>query len=355
MDRADDRRRQILARLATTPSTKVELGEYLSVTNRTIDKHITQLQRAYPGQLVAERDGRAKRWRFLGDPDAGRTVRIRLEEPQLIALIAARGMLRTPPASGSPIERRGQAYTGPLAEAIDRLLLQTEFAQEAATLAPNAISISRFGAAPVQPETLLAALSAIRVGEGARFRYVKATGEANPVHVRPLRLTHIAGEWYLFAWATDQQTTPGKIKQYRCSRIRDLHRTAALPPQCPSIRFDRELDAMQAEAFRATGSSDPKDRIRITLIASPLAWAHLHDRTWGSDQKVSEPGATGCPPTWRRLSFVSTGYEEAKYWALSFGAEIQVEAPAKLRDWLAAQATALLACYRPAPTPTPKS
>ena len=347
------RRQRILAALAREPRSFAQLrAEFPAISVRTLRSDLRWLGRFLPGRLRRERHGKAHWLGFTGDiPCLIDPPLAALDEDQIAALIAARGMLRRVPANRVASERRNQDYEGAWALAIDRLLHQAGLHDESRQVAPDAISISRFGAATEEPATLPLALSAIRAGDNVRFTHTNRRWERKDVHAHPIRLVHIAGEWHLFAWAADAASPPGKIKQYRLSRIQHLTRSDTPVPHCPHSGLARDLDHILDAAFRATGSSDPTQRTRITLTVGPHAWALMHDRVWGADQTVTGPGLSGLPPDWRRLSFVTTGYDEAKHWVLSFGSEVRVEAPEKLQEWLRTQCHAITASLPPEPTP----
>lgn len=329
-----DRRRQILAHLATAPLTLAELRQRLPgpPSLRTLATDFAWLQVRCGPRLSWETVGRAKRWSFSGEaahvlPDGFVT----LDRDQITALIAARGVLRLPDPATSPAEDPGDRYHGALAHALDRLLRDAGLGAAAKTIAPDAICVSRFGAAPEDPAVFPLVLDAIIVGDALRFAYVTGDGRPEQVHAQPIRLVLIAGEWHSFSWQG------GKIKQYRLARMSAVLRTTQRPPECPHSGLRSAVSDTLRDAFRATGSDRPDARRRIVLVASPKAWGFLERRRWGADQRVDEPPPIGLPPDWHRLSFVTTGLKEARHQILSFGAEVRVEEPAELREWIREQ------------------
>lgn len=345
VDRPGYRRTTILHILAKDACTLKELRPRLDPvpSSRCLEKDIASLRRAFPGRLIAERRGREKVWQFAGDvPRVLESPIQALDEDQIAALIAARGLLRLPDPADTPAERAGTVYHGALAQALDRLLREGGLEDEAQAIAPDAIAISRFGVAPEEDAVFPLALAAIRCGESLHFRYTNLDGKTHAVHARALKLVHIAGEWHCYAWATDTKRPPGTIKQYRLSRMTDVARSVNPPPRCPVANLRRDVSALLRDAFRATGSADPARRRRIVVAVSPRAWPFLERRRWGADQIVDET-PEDLPTGWRRLRFVTTGWEECRHWLLGFGAEIRAEGPPDLVAWLHSQAQAILA------------
>jgi len=344
---AQHRRTAILAMTASQPYTKVALLRELRnpPRSRTLDDDLKFLRRAYPGRFISEPVGKALQFRFLGEPHCVLSTPLSaLDEDQVAAIIAARGLLRLPDPNKPAAEDNGDSYHGALAQALDRLLRDTGLGEEARAIAPDAVAISRFGVAPEEDAAFPAALAAIRTGEALRFTYTNLEGATHAVHAQPVRLVHICGEWHLLAWAVDQRRPPGRLKQYRLSRLREPQRAAQAPPHCPASGLRAEASAMLRDAFRATGSLRPDARRTVDLVASPRAWPFLEGRRWGAGQRV-DPASPAFPPAWRRLRFTTTGLEECRHWLLSFGAEIHVLAPDSLITWLRDQAQALARLY----------
>jgi hypothetical protein len=155
-----------------------------------------------------------------------------------------------------------------------------------------------------------------------------------------VRLVHIAGEFFLFGWTADAARPPGRIKQYRLSRMAEIARAAGDPPGCPSTGLRQTVSLILRDAFRATGSDAMHDRRQVVLAASPLAQAFLENRRWGDRQCWSDDPAL--PPGWRRLQYVTTGLVECRHSILGMGAEVRAEAPPELIAWLRDQARAVV-------------
>jgi len=311
-------------------------------SERALGYDLAKLRRMFPHRISIERVGRAHAYAFIGDPPQILAQAIHyLDEDQLAAIIAARGLLRIPNPDETPTERGPHAYHGALAQSLDRLLSDAGLGNEALDIAPDAVAISRFGSAPEEATAFPLAFAAIRTGESLTFDYTNLLGTTHAVHAKAVQLIHINGEWHLLAWANDDEKPPGKLKQYRLSRIAKLKRVQCAPKACPITGLRHEAAALLRDAFRSTGSSDPAKRSRVSLLVSPKSWPFIERRRWGGSQ-IIEDNPAHVPTGWRRLQFITTGLNECQYWVLSFGAEVRVESPAPLKEWIRSQAQALL-------------
>ena len=350
----DQRRNNIIRLLSAHPCTLAESRERLqpSPSERSLQKDMNWLAEHFPGRITFETIKRAKIWSFQGEtPRILAQSLVAMDEDQITALIAARGLLRIPAVNDAPLENH-DTYHGALAQAIDRLLTAVGLADDARTIAPDAITISRFGVAPEEDASFPLTLAAIRSGESLRFSYTNLDGTTHAVHAHPIRLVHIAGEWHLLAWAPDAKVTPGKMKQYRLSRMAGVCSCAKKPDHCPIIGLRAEASDILRNAFRATGSAKLSAQKTVVLAISPKAWPFIEHRRWG-DKMTCQENQPDLPPDWRRLRFTTTGLHECRHWVLSFGQEIRAESPAELVTWLQEQAQAVLQFTQPSPTEQP--
>jgi hypothetical protein len=111
--------------------------------------------------------------------------------------------------------------------------------------------------------------------------------------------------------------------------------TGHRPAGCPARLPQEDVDRMLASGFNATSSADPSHRRRVVVAVGPEAWPDVVDRTWGEAQIVTDAPEHG--DGWRRLTFVTSGWQEARGWVLSLGANAFVEAPIELIDWIRRQ------------------
>jgi predicted DNA-binding transcriptional regulator YafY len=340
-DATHQRRDRLLALLGAGPSTKADLAKRLPGCARSLHTDLKWIEVTFPGRVELGWQGRARTWRFRGTPPTVLPTPVTvLDEDQIAALIAARGVLRIPDPGSTPSEGAATTYQGALAQALQRLIAQAGLDREAAAIAPDDLSISRFGVAAEDPAVLPALLACLRASRSARAVYTNNAGVTHDLHARPVRLVMISGEWHCFAWALGSDGE-GRIRQYRLARLAAIATTDQDPPGCPVSGLRAQVEALLRDAFRATGSHRPADRIRIVLAVSPEAWPHLAGRRWGAP--VPTPPQDGLPPGWRRIAFVTSGQAEARHWILSFGATVRAEEPASLVAWLREQAQAILA------------
>lgn len=339
------RRHRILHFISQQPASTAAILQHLQphVAQRTLTTDLAWLRHAFPGRVICTRNGRENLLQFTGDiPRLMPRPLTHLHDDQVAALIAARGLLRTPHPDAT--QDKGDGYHGALAQAIDRLLDDAGLNGAAAhAIAPDAVTISRFGVAPEEEAAFPLCLGAILADGSVTCTYTNLDGEQHPVHAKAVRLVHITGEWHLLAWSHNRGI--GKLRQYRLSRMTGLQRRDDEPHGCPPSGLRREAAALLTDAFRATGSLKPQDRTTVILAVSPKAWPFLERRRWGASQHWDNT-PTDLPPGWRRLRFTTTGLAEAQYWVLGFGTALRAEGPPKLIEWLHDQATGILAGFK---------
>ena len=343
------RRQFLMARMAIPEGiTFADLLESLpdAVSDRTLRADLQALGEQFPHRVTKTHQGRAHVYHFRGDlPRLLPQALGHLDEDQITALIAARGILRLPDPATPTNEQPAQAYRGALSQAIDRLLHDVGLAEEASRLAPDDLSVSRFGVADEDPVIFPAVLDALRTGASLRAHYPDRTGVLRPVHLRPIRLVSIGGEWFLFHWTPDPTTPPGRIKQFRLSRLTEVTRAATDPPGCPASGLRSQVTTILADAFRATGSAHAKDRTRVRLAGKPEALKFVERRRWGADQHLDLGPHEDLPPGWWRLDFVTAGFPDVNHWILGFGSAVRAESPPELVAWLRQESQAVVAHY----------
>jgi predicted DNA-binding transcriptional regulator YafY len=342
------RRQRMLGLIADGECTADELLARLrpKVSRRTLDADLAWMQARFPEQLRKRRGGDARTvwWSLVGlPPILLDTTLDALTHDEVAAITAARGLLRSPDNRTPGWERPSSAYAGDLSAALHGLLLRLGLGAEAKAIAPSSLGASRFGIAPEPPGCLASLQRALRTGQAARFTYRNRQGSERPCHVWPIRLVLIKGEWFCFAWAPGQ--SGGRVKQYALARITSREPVVAidprLPPGAPPRPPHAAVDAALASGFHATGSDDPRHRVRVSLAVGPDAWPSIADRTWGENQTVTtEP--PDLPPGWHRLVFTTSGLAECRHWVLSFGAAVRAESPAELTTWLRQQAESIV-------------
>lgn len=327
------RRIKLIELIAADPLSAEEILDRLRprAAKRTVHEDIAWLLETFPEHFRRERaagqHGPSRvAFRWVGNiPYLLQKPVTWLTEDELIALVAARGFLRepdpsTPPTTAEP--GQGDLLAGALGRLLDRAGVQ----DSANILARQVVTVSRFGAASLCHSCLALALAATATGEVLEFNYENLKGDSRTVTALPLRCVLIKSEWYCIAWA-------GCLKCFRICRMSHARRLRTRPAGAPTHIPAHEVDALLASAFYATSSDRPKDRVRVSLAVSPLAWPHLRDRRWGESQKMDD-APQDLPAGWRRLSFTTAGLAECQHWVLGMGAGVRAEGPAALVAWV---------------------
>lgn len=169
-------------------------------------------------------------------------------------------------------------------------------------------------------------LESLWSGQRLKFRYEKADGEASERQVDPLGLVARANRWYLVAGKVDEHRT------YRVSRIRS--------PEILPERADRPKHFDLAAHWEAS-----TNRFREHLPRYDATFLVAHDimpwvcyRSWRVLAQAREGERF-------RVSMRFDAPEEARQFALAFGAELEVIEPQELRDYVIATAHAVVAAY----------
>lgn len=310
------------------------------VSQRTVKKDLAWLRREKvvgfeQRRIRAGRSGPRMEYTFVGEPpDLIQRPLTYLHHLELIAMIAARGLFRQPDHKPG-LERPDAGYTGALSAAFDQLLHRCGLAGRANRLVPDSITASRFAVASEDSGIFLETLRAVIAGNGLRIDYRNRRGKSKLVHIAPLRLVLIRGEWHCFAWE-------GRLKQYRISRIAKAECTRSRPSGTPTAFLRQGIDDVLRLGFGATGSNRGEDLTRVVLAVGPKALPLIEGRTWG--EKQSWTGWTkDLPRGWKRLGFNTTGLEEARHWVLGMGTAVRAEHPPRLLSWLRKQAQGIVA------------
>jgi predicted DNA-binding transcriptional regulator YafY len=169
-------------------------------------------------------------------------------------------------------------------------------------------------------------LESLWSGQRIKFLYEKADGETTAREVDPLGLVARADRWYFVAAKGDEQRT------FRVSRIRSAE---VLPIPCNRpAKFD--LAAYWEASTKRFREHLPRYDATFVVTAHVLPWVCY--RPW----RVLEQAPEG---ERFRVSMRFDAPEEARQFALGFGAELEVVEPQELRDYVLATAQAVLAAY----------
>lgn len=344
MPSPQQRRHTLINLLAEDAYSRRELAKRLRCSPRTLHNDLGLLEQRFPGRIQHLRDRQQQLVIWQGPLPHSLTKQIEyLDHWELIALIAARGLFRQPHSTG---------FSGPLDGAINQLLHQLGVADAAHRIDPRSIEVDRFAACPEQPEDLITALDAVLSGHSLRGTYENRHGVRHEIHILPLRLLLLEGEFHLLAWADNQHP----IKDYRLSRFHGLaisHRPPAGAPHVDQPQLRQQVEAHRQATFRTHGHFDHRQRETITLAISPLTIPHVIGRTWGLNQSWDDQ-PPDLAPGWARLTFTTAGTPAAFHWILSLGAGAIVENPQHLANRIAIEAGAMRSYYRKRKKP-PKS
>ena len=342
----EDRRQRILRLCGDAPRSAEELAAATGVSRRTITSDLRRLEAEHAEAFVgAVGSDHVKRFRFTGClPHRLERPLTHVTEHELVALVAARGLLRMP--AGHAAEPGHAAthpsYTGLLDAAMHALIERIGLSGRASQLAPEAVQVHRFAVPDEDPRQLATALAAVVTGDVLRFVYRNNRNEVHGVHVQPVRLALFEGEFHLYAWAAGDgdDDRGGRIKQYRVSRMSGVERCVTPPAGCPAGLQQRDVDREMRHAFRTHGSGDRSDWRTVVLAVAPDALPHLEGRTWGGEQHWDH-APPDLPPGWKRLTFLTSGLPACRHWVLGFGTWLRAEEPPELIQWLREQVTEL--------------
>ncbi|WP_432492604.1 helix-turn-helix transcriptional regulator [Kineococcus auxinigenes] len=197
-----------------------------------------------------------------------------------------------------------------------------------------------FGTAEPAP-ALLALARAVWDERRVRVRHHRRTGERTERVLDPLGLV-LKGEWYLLA------QREGELRTYRVSRLADvevLEDRARRPAGFDLQRAWREHLA-RAEAAR--------EALEVTVRAQPSALPGLRRVASAAAQPHLPVVADGLPVDAAGRVEVRVAFD-AREWALTtllgFGADVEVLAPADVREAVAARARATASLYEQGPPP----
>ncbi len=249
-----------------------------------------------------------------------------VSELEALALVAARAQVAVPPPPGVK-----SADEGPLAAALGNLILRLGL-QAKDPRVPDVLAVTQSPPQPYDPRHALAILRAIRLGQGIRMDYEPLNKPAHPVVAQPIRVVLVDGEPYVWAW----DGAARKLKNYKIGRIRTVEQRDPLP-EVPS-GLDAEVRGTLSSSFRGVAGAGQRGRVvlRVTAIGIP----HLRHRRLGTSQAWED-----LPDGGARVSFNTSGIEAVRHWLLQYGAEITVEAPVGLVEWMRGETTRMAGLY----------
>jgi predicted DNA-binding transcriptional regulator YafY len=169
-------------------------------------------------------------------------------------------------------------------------------------------------------------LESLWTGQRLKFRYEKVDGESSEREVDPLGLVARANRWYLIAAQGEERRT------YRVSRVHS--------PQLLAERCNRPKD-FDLAAYWETSTNRFREhlpRYDATFLVTHRVLPWVCHRSW----RVVEQAPDGERV---RVTMRFDVSDEARQFALGFGAELEVLEPQELRDYVIATASAVAAAY----------
>lgn len=183
------------------------------------------------------------------------------------------------------------------------------------------VSVKNIEYSKVDEHFFHTAVQALFDGRALRFEYFSPhTGRSSRRVVQPLHLMHYMGSWYLLAWCSEKKG----IRDFALSRIRNILSTdepLALPNSLPPIKeYTR----------RHFGTMFGDETIQVCLKFSPAVAAWVSEQVWHPRQEMTQGKDGGI-----FLKFPVADFREVKRRILSYGAEVEVIRPRKLREEIA--------------------
>jgi predicted DNA-binding transcriptional regulator YafY len=338
------RRLRMIALLSEKSRTARELIKELRQLGgaRTINKEIAWLKTTFPQNMRVEKvvqqdDDSRVLFSWIGpEPLLVDNPATWLTEFELVALVAAKGLLRQP-SPRHPTTDRAPQEGDLLASAVHEFIERMGIPEPVRFLRDHHISVSRFGVEPIDPGILATCIRATILGDALQFTYSNLENHQHEAHAAPKRMVLIHGEWYVMAWAD-------VLRMYKVSRISIAVASRRMPDGMPASIPSAEVNAQLDSGFFATNSGDLAARRVVVLAVSPGAWPFVRNRWWGDRMMVDEqPG--DLDSGWRRLTFTTTGLAECKHWVLGMGTGVKVEQPAELAQWIADEAQGVVQHY----------
>ena len=234
---------------------------------------------------------------------------VRITEGELLALFLADKVLAQ--YEGTPFEKE-------LHSAFDKLTrnLPDEVSVNPRDL-ERAYSFSAPQAERFEVETFRKLSEAVLKRKQIRVVYhTYSTGKTSERVLDPYHLANIGGNWYLFAY---------------CHTRRDVRMFA--PGRMDNVRFTgRRVDV--PETFDSRAYLDGafqiiagKKRHRVRLRFSPAVAPYIRERRWHASQTLTDHSDGSVT-----LAIQVSDLDEVLHWVLSWGTEVEVLGPKRLRD-----------------------
>lgn len=281
------------------------MARTLEVCPKTIQRDIEFMrdQLDLPIEYDAERHG------FFYSREVAAFPTVQVTEGELVALAVAQKALEQ--YRGTPFERSLEAafqkLTDGLSEKISFTWTHVEGSvsfRQAGTTVPDLRLFEKLGEAVFRSHEV-------------EFDYLKPRSEApERRRVQPYHVACIDGQWYLFG----QDLVREGIRTFALTRMRALRNLGK--PFLRPLGFS--IAALLAASFGVFhGGKTQMVRLRFSRAVARF----VMERRWHASQRIVSQQGDGC-----ELAMKVVDSPELRRWILSWGAEVEVMAPATLRE-----------------------
>ncbi|MEW6750639.1 MAG: WYL domain-containing protein [Candidatus Latescibacterota bacterium] len=246
---------------------------------------------------------------------------LRVSQEEILALLVARRLLDG--CAGGCLGRALGSCGSKLLTASDR-----------AGLSPVAVearfSASFAGCSPAEAEIFRIVAAACLADRCLTFTYRSPlTGLDDIRTVEPHHLQHYQGSWLLIAWCRRR----GDWRKFALARM-----TAPRPE--PETFTPRPRSAFAHLLDHAYGLFGGREAIPVQLLFAPFRARWIKEQVWHPDQEMEER-----PDGSLVLTVPVTDFREIKLAILRYGAEVEVIAPAALRQEVKAEVERMAVLY----------
>jgi predicted DNA-binding transcriptional regulator YafY len=279
------------------------------VDRKTIQRDVDCLR--YDWNLPIEYDAVRHGFYYSGDVDD--LPLFRPSAGELLALFVAEKALG--PLRGTPFESKVRSGLKKLAAQMGGEVTLTWRELD------EAFSFRQSGVAKPDAEVFEALAAAVKAKKEVVFAYRKLGSKApESRRVRPYRIAHIDGQWYLFA----HDVARDALRRFVLGRIRGVERTRTTFTVPKDFSLKEEL----RESFGVFSSDGGKHKVRLRFDA--FAAQLVREREWHASQETRDLKDGGL-----ELSMELSSLPEVERWILSWGGHVEVKAPKALKEAVA--------------------
>lgn len=300
----------------------LDLAQRFEISHKTAQRDIRNL-RDRIGAPIAY-DPRRKGYYFTEQFELSQ---LPATQEEILALLIARRLLSG--TAGGFVSRAFQAFGRKLRNTAAALGIDNARMEEA-------FSSSRHGYSRTPDNTFKDMVRALIGCRMAEIDYHSPDSDSNTVRIiEPHHLQHYMGSWVLIAYCRLREDW----RKFYLSRMDGLKLIPATFAPRPREQWTHLLE----EAF---GIFQGGDSILVTLRFSPFRARWVREQIWHASQEIRSTQDGGLT-----LSFPVTDFREVKMMILQFGADVEVLAPAALRDEIAQEVSRMAAMYAPVGSP----